>query len=193
MDLTVQNSYKRNKIHPMKFALWVGCASILMMFAALTSAYIVRQAGGNWLEFRLPNVFFLSTVIIVLSSLAMHGSYLAFKKGNKAMYRGLLWATMALGIGFLVCQYQGWTALTEIGVPLRINPSGDFIYVISGLHAAHLLGGIGILTVALVNAYTLKFNQTQSRKLRFELSLTYWHFVDLLWVYLFVFFTLQQA
>ncbi len=193
MDLTVENNYKRNKIHPMKFALWVGCASILMMFAALTSAYIVRQAGGNWLEFRLPNIFFLSTVVILLSSISMHGSYLAFKKGNQALYQGLLWLTLVLGIGFLVCQYQGWSALNEIGVPLRINPSGDFIYVISGLHAAHLLGGIGILLVALVNAYTLKFNQTQSRKLRFELSLTYWHFVDLLWVYLFVFFTLQQA
>ncbi|GJM33186.1 MAG: cytochrome oxidase subunit III [Saprospiraceae bacterium] len=193
MDITAQNTYKRNKIHPMRFALWIGCASILMMFAGLTSAYVVREAGGNWLEYRLPDIFFISTVMILLSSITIHGSYLAFKKGNEGTYRALLWATMVLGVAFLICQYQGWLTLQEIGVPLGINPSGDFIYVISGLHAAHLLGGICILLVALMNAYTLKFKQTQARMLRFKLSLTYWHFVGLLWVYLFVFFTLHQA
>lgn len=191
MEATVVNGYRRNKIHPKKFALWVGCASIMMMFAAFTSAYIVRQAAGNWLEFRLPDIFFVSTAIILLSSLTLHGSYLAFKRGNSALYRGLLAGTLILGLAFLVLQYQGWQAMTAIGVELTTNPSGSFVYVISGVHAAHILGGIAALSVALLHAFGLPFKVTKGRKLRFELTLTYWHFVDFLWVYLLLFFTLQ--
>ena len=90
MDLTIQQNTSRSKIHPYKFALWAGCASILMMFASLTSAYIVRQAAGNWLEFSLPEVFKISTAVILLSSVALHGSYIAFKRENETMYKALL-------------------------------------------------------------------------------------------------------
>ena len=77
---TVGLEAKRNRrVHPQKFALWVACASIVMMFAALTSAYIVRQSGGNWLEFRLPNIFFINTIVMLLSSVALHSSYIFFK------------------------------------------------------------------------------------------------------------------
>lgn len=183
--------YGRSKIHPKKFALWAACASIMMMFAAFTSAYIVRQAAGNWLEFRLPDIFYFNTLVILLSSVTLHSSYIAFKKGKQGLYKGLLGATFLLGLAFLVLQYQGWVTLSEIGVPLKTNPSGDFIYVISGVHAAHILGGIAALTVALITAFFMKFKVTPARKLRFEMTLTYWHFVDFLWVYLLVFFTLQ--
>ncbi|MCI5080867.1 MAG: cytochrome c oxidase subunit 3 [Saprospiraceae bacterium] len=185
----IRNS--RSKIHPKQFALLVACASIMMMFAAWTSAYIVRQAAGNWLEFRLPDIFFVSTAIILLSSITLHSSYLAFKRGNEGLYKGLLILTFLLGIGFLVMQYQGWLAMVEIGVPLRANPSGDFVYLISGVHALHIIGGIAVLLVALIHAFALKFKITPARKLRFELTLTYWHFVDLLWVYLLLFLTMQ--
>lgn len=191
MNAGVVTEYTRSKIHPRKFALWIACASIMMMFAAFTSAYIVRQAAGNWLEFRLPDMFFISTAVILLSSLTLHSSYLAFKRGKEFLYKGLLVVSFLLGITFLVLQYQGWLSMVEIGVPLRTNPSGDFIYMISGMHALHILGGIGVLTVALLHAFLLKFNVTPARKLRFELSLTYWHFVDLLWVYLLLFFVSQ--
>lgn len=193
MSLTVATEYRRNKIHPKKFALWVGCASILMMFAAFTSAYIVRQAAGNWLEFRMPDVFYISTVVILLSSATLHSSYLAFKRGQTQLYRVLLPITLILGLAFLVLQYQGWLALTEIGVELTTNPSGSFVYVISGIHAAHILGGIAVLLIASVHAMALPHKVTNARKLRFELTLIYWHFVDFLWVYLLVFFTLQQS
>ncbi len=158
-----------------------------MMFASLTSAYLVRQAAGNWLEFRLPGIFFASTGAIIASSATLHGAYLAFLRGNGGLYRILLALTLTLGLAFLVLQYQGWVALVEIGVPLKTNPSGDFIYAISGLHAAHVLGGIGVLVVALLHAFLLDYRVTPARKLRFELTLTYWHFVDALWVYLLVF------
>lgn len=170
----------------------VGCTAILMMFAALTSAYVVRQAAGNWLEFSLPGAFAVSTILIVLSSLALHGSYKAFKKGNEYGYKALLVAAFVLGISFLVAQYMGWEALKDSGVPFALNPSGDFVYAISWFHAAHVAAGIAVLAVAMVHAFGLQFKSSAKRKLRFELSLIYWHFVDFLWIYLFAFLSLYR-
>lgn len=191
MDVTVPNQYSRNKIHPKQFALWVACASILMLFAAWTSAYIVRKASGNWLEFRLPSIFLFNTLVILLSSVTLHASYTAFKRGNGQMYRLLLLLTTLLGLTFLILQYQGWLALAAIGVELTTNPSGSFVYAISGAHAAHILGGVAALIIAMIHAFSLPYKVTPARKLRFELTLTYWHFVDFLWVYLLLFFILQ--
>lgn len=192
MNITYDRNIGRNKIHPYKFALWVGCATLTMMFAGLSSAYVVRQAGGNWLEFALPTVFQYSTIAILLSSVALHFSYASFKKEKEAMYKILLLTTFGLGILFFVFQYQGWVAMEEAGIPFTLHPAGDFVYAISWVHAAHVVGGIAILTVALIHAFGLKFKVTEKRKLRFQLSLTYWHFVDLLWVYLFFFLTLNR-
>ena len=193
MNLALERDItKRNKIHPYKFALWVGCSTLTMMFAALTSAYIVRQAGGNWLEFALPDVFKYSTVAIILSSLTLHGSYISFKKGNEKAYKILLIATLVLGMIFFSFQYEGWQALATAGIPFTLHPAGDFVYVISWVHAGHVIGGVAILLVALIHAFGLKYKVTEKRKLRFQLSLTYWHFVDLLWVYLFFFLTLYR-
>lgn len=193
MEMTVEKEYRRSNIHPKKFALWAACASIMMMFAAFTSAYIVRQAAGNWLEFRLPDIFYFNTVVILLSSLALHGSYLAFKRGHTPAYRILLVVAFILGLAFLVLQYQGWQALAAIGVELTTNPSGSFVYVISGVHAAHILGGVAVLALAILHAFVLPHKVVPARKLRFEMTLTYWHFVDFLWLYLLLFFTLAQS
>jgi cytochrome c oxidase subunit III len=183
----------RNKIHPQIFALLAACGSIMMMFAAWSSAYLVRKAAGNWLEFQLPSVFMFSTAVILLSSLTLHGSYRAFLQGKETPYRFLLAASLVLGLVFLVCQYQGWTALQRMGIEIGTNPSGSFVYVLSYVHAAHIVGGIAALTVACLHAFALKLQATPKRKLRFELTLIYWHFVDLLWVYLFLFFLSQQG
>lgn len=190
--VVAQQDLGRNKIHPKKFALWVACASMSMLFAAFTSAYMVRQAAGNWLEFPLPNIFFVNTAVILLSSLTLHGSYLAFKAEREQWYKVLLVVSFVLGITFLYLQNEGWIALKEMGIPLRLNPSGDFIYAISWVHAAHVVGGIAALIVALIAAFARSFKVTPARKLRFELTLTYWHFVDLLWLYLIVFWTMQR-
>ncbi|PSR14169.1 MAG: cytochrome oxidase subunit III [Bacteroidetes bacterium] len=182
----------RNKIHPKKFALLVACASMSMVFAAQTSAYMVRQASGNWLEFPLPNIFFFNTLVIVLSSVTLHGSYLAFKRAKENLFKGLLLLSLFLGIAFVVLQLQGWADLQAMGVPLKLNPSGDFIYAISGIHLAHVLGGITALLITAIVAFMMPFKLTPARKLRFEMSMLYWHFVDGLWVYLIVFWTLQR-
>jgi cytochrome c oxidase subunit 3 len=184
--------YSRNKINPQKFALWVAIGGIVMMFGAFTSAYVVRRAAGNWLEFKLPDLFFLNTVVIVLSSVTLHYSYTAFKKGNEKWYKGLLITTFVLGIAFIVLQYKGWEAMTAIGATFTANPSSSFIYVISGLHAAHVLGGIAALIVAMTHAFVLPFKPTIRRKQRFELVCHYWHFVEVLWVYLIAFFMIQS-
>ena len=188
-----ENKYVgRNKIHPKKFALMAACASITMMFAAFTSAYMVRRAAGNWLEFRLPTIFFINTAVIVLSSITLQASYYYFKNGKEALYKGLMVVSFLLGILFLVFQYQGWLDMTAIGVELTGNPAGSFVYVISGVHAAHILGGLAALVVALVQTFSLKYVVTPRRKLRFELTLIYWHFVDFLWLYLLTFFVIQS-
>lgn len=187
-----ENTTNRSKIDSKKLALLIGCASIVMMFAGLTSAYIVRRAGGNWLEFKLPNIFFINTIVMLLSSVAIHSAYIFFKKGNEVLYKGLLVLSFILGLAFVVLQYQGWLDLTAIGVELTGNPAGSFIYVISGVHAAHVLGGLAAILVAMIQAFSLKYKVTKKRKLRFELTLIYWHFVDFLWVYLLVFFLSQQ-
>lgn len=187
------SQYNQNKIHHNKFALWVGIATIIMMFGAFTSAYIVRRASGNWYEFKLPDIFFYNTLVILASSLTLHFSYRAFKNGLEKQYKALLLATFALGLAFVVLQYQGWVALNEMGATFTVNPSSSFVFVISGLHAAHVLGGMAALVVATIHAYYLPFKPTPRRKLRFELVVQYWHFVDLLWVYLVVFFMIQSS
>ncbi len=189
MSVAIQNY--RNRIHPKKFALWIACASMGMLFAAFSSAYVVRHAAGNWLEFRLPDIFWYSTGIIILSSITLQASYHFFTKENTFLYRSLLLITFLLGLGFLVSQYQGWQAMKAIGVELTTNPSGSFVYVISAMHAAHLLGGLGALLVAVIHALMLPHRVTPARKLRFELTYNFWHFLGILWIYLILFFTNQ--
>lgn len=188
----VTQQYRRSKIHPYQFALWVGLATIIMMFVAFTSAYVVRRAAGNWYEFKLPDIFMSSTVVILLSSATLQLSFNGFKKGRELVYKGMMIATFLLGIAFVILQYQGWKAMDAQGATLTVNPSSSFIYLISGVHVAHVLGGITILMVSLTHAFVLPFRATERRTMRFSLSLQYWHFVDILWVYLFMFFLLQS-
>jgi cytochrome c oxidase subunit 3 len=187
-----QTENLRNKIHPKVFGLWISMASIMMMFAALTSAYIVRQAAGNWLEFQLPNQFFISTGVILLSSVTLHMAYRSFLNGKEVLYQSLLIISLVLGLLFVVLQYSGWLEMEQIGVYLKGNPSGSFVYVISGLHAAHVLGGVAAILVSVIFSFVLKYRVTKRRKTRLKLVLHYWHFVDFLWIYLLLFFILQQ-
>ena len=176
-----------NKIHPHKFALWAAMAGIIMMFGAFTSAYIVRQAAGNWLEFKLPSVFFVSTVVLLLSSGALHISFRGFKRVNSVMHKSFLVLAFLLGLGFVILQYQGWMILYDMGIELTGNPSGSFLYLISGVHLAHVIGGLAAMVVALLHAFVLPCTPSPRRILRFDLVIQYWHFVDALWIYLLIF------
>ncbi len=185
--------FTRNRIHPLKFTLWVSIVSLFMLFAALTSAYVVRQSSGNWLEFDLPTVFQINTGVILLSSLTLHLAYVFFKRGKEWPYKISLFITLVLGIAFIVLQYEGWMALEKMGIVLAGgNASGQFVIVISGIHAAHVIGGVAALVLANLHAFILPFKRLPFRKLRLELTLTYWHFVDALWIYLLLIFSLQS-
>ena len=180
----------RNRIHPHRFALYTSFASIIMMFGALTSAYIVKHAAGNWLEYQMPSIFYASTAVLILSSVCLHYSYSSFNLKKEWTYKLFLLIAFGLGLSFVVLQYNGWLILFENGLDLKINPSGSFLYLITGLHAAHILGGVAAISVAIIHAFTLPFIVTEKRRIRFQLVLHYWHFVDILWIYLLAFLLL---
>lgn len=173
-------------IHPKKFGLWIFMVSVVMLFGALTSAYIVRRAEGNWHTFELPTVFFWSTLVILLSSVTMHWAYLSAKKDNITQLKIGILLTSLLGFAFMVLQWYGWKALVAMEVFFAFdNPSGSFLYVISGLHGAHLLSGVVYLYIILWASFRLKIHSKSL--VRLEMCASYWHFLGLLWLYLFVF------
>lgn len=182
-----------NKIHPQKFALWIAMTGMVMLFAAITSAFIVRRSAGNWQDFMLPSGFFYSTAAILASSLALHLAYKAFVSEKRTQYKTFLVLGFFLGILFVILQYQGWIQLNDIGIFVATNQSASFLFLITGFHIVHVLGGIGALIIALVYGLNNSYQKpTPRRKLRLELIFTYWHFVDVLWIYLFVFLLAQQ-
>ena len=173
-------------MHPKKFALWLFIVSIVMLFAALTSAYIVKQSDGNWLSFELPGIFAINTVVIAISSLTMHLAYMAARKNDLGRVKWMLLATVILGLLFLVGQYISWSALVENNVYFVSNyASGSFIYVFTGLHGLHLVSGIIFLLITFVSSLRSKVH---SKKLvQIEMCMTYWHFLGGLWLYLYLF------
>jgi len=190
MESTMIN--KRNSIHPQKFALLAAMASIVMMFGAFTSAYIVKQAAGNWLDFSMPILFYISTVAILASSYIFHQAYKFLNRGNKEIFKNLLIIGTVLAISFVVLQYYGWLELYKKGVDLKGNVSGSFFYLLTGIHALHVLGGIAALSIILLKVFFTKFKITENRVHKFDMVVTYWHFVDALWVYLFLFLLLYK-
>ncbi len=177
---------QRNKIHPHKFTLWVGIGSIVMMFAGFTSAYIVKREQPGWLGFSMPVIFWYSTAVMLISSLTMQLTLKAFKGREMNRYKTLLGITTVLGVLFIVLQYIGYHQLNKVGVRVEGSGAGVFFIIIFGLHALHVLGGV----VALLSMF-LKSNNSRIRSYNpvpVEIMGTYWHFVDLLWLYLFVFF-----
>lgn len=177
---------QRKKIHPHKFTLWVALGSIVMMFAGLTSAYVVKRDQASWTTFSIPRAFWYSTAVILVSSLTVQMALRAFKEREMLRYRNFLTATMILGILFVTLQYIGFRTLWQTGITLKGSGGGQFLYIIAGLHVLHVLAGIIALLVMFGKAFGSKIRRYNSVPI--ELMSTYWHFVDLLWIYLFVFF-----
>ncbi len=176
---------QRKRIHPHKFTLWVAIASILMMFAGFTSAYIVKRNQANWFSFELPVVLYYSTAVMLVSSLTMWLAERHFKNREMASYRNLLTATFVLGILFVVLQVAGFYILTKNGLPLQKNVSISFLYILIGVHALHVIGGIVALIVMFAKAFSSSTRNYNAVPV--EVVSTYWHFVDVLWIYLLIF------
>ena len=176
---------QRKKIHPHKFTLWIAIGSILMMFAGLTSAYIVKRNLPKWVTFELPLAFWYSTAAIALSSLTLYFAGRSFKQREMLRYRSLMTVTIILGIIFILLQVLGFRELWLQGAGLGKTGSVDFLYVIVLLHAAHVIGGIIALVVLFAKAFSAK--RRMYNAVPVEVASTYWHFVDILWIYLLVF------
>ena len=186
MDLT--KTYKREtnfKIDPTQFTLWIFLVSVCMLFAAFTSGYIVRKAEGNWIEFSVPAAFLLSTIYVIASSVPMILAQIGHRRGNKTIVQMGLLGTLILGVLFVWQQLIGYEALMDQGVFLVGNPSGSFFYVITGVHGAHVGVGILIVLFALVRSLFISKNDVKVQKI--TSVATYWHFVGVLWLYLYLF------
>lgn len=183
-------------VHPQKLALWIGMASMTMFFAALTSALLVKKGDFRiWENFKLPNIFMFSTLAVVAVSITIHASLISYRKAKFAQFRWLMFFSFILGCLFLGLQYAGWNVLKAGGMTLTENLSGSFVYVITGAHGAHIIVGLLVMAVFLISAfrsrkdpiYELRSIINPKRQLHLELLVSYWHYVDAVWVYLYVF------
>lgn len=168
--------------------LWISMVSMVMIFASLTSAYVVRKEKGEWLQIDLPQVFYISTAIIILSSATMNWVLFSARKNDKRGMRIGSLLTLLLGIAFVVCQFQGWKELVEQKVFFAgpsSNAAGSFLYALTGLHMAHLAGGIIAVFVVWIKTLLNKYNSENLLGIR--LCAIFWHFLDVLWIYLFLF------
>ncbi len=205
MSTVAESTGEKKRIHPQKFMMWLAMASMSMAFAGLTSGYMVREAQGNWRYYDLPAVFTWSTVVIFISSFTVHFGVRAFKKREMPKYRMLISATLLLGIAFGVMQFLGFYQLYHQLQHVRINgqvldevsavrvngnPSESFLFIIAGLHLAHFLSGIIALLIVFFKAFRTNVKVYNTTGL--EITSMYWHFVDALWIYLFVFFLVNQ-
>ena len=187
--MTNKMSDQKRRMHPHKFTMWVAIGSILMMFAGLTSAYIVKRSQAGWIMLDIPVVFWYSTIAILLSSLMIHLSLKSLRQRDMKAYRNWLVLTAVLGVLFLVLQVIGFKAFGEMDIRLvgaGSNASHSFLLAISGLHGLHVLGGVIALVVIALRAVLSSTRNYNTVPL--EVVATYWHFVDLLWIYLFIFF-----
>jgi cytochrome c oxidase subunit 3 len=189
MKETLKQEYKQAKRKSAKPMLWVSMISMTMMFAGLTSAYVVSRKRSDWVSFDLPNAFYTSTALIIISSITFILAKYFIKKNNRQLTSSFLIATLLLGIGFIYFQFEGFNELFNAGFVFAGEQStvkSSFIYGITLAHLAHIAAGIIVLLVVIFNHFNKKYSSKDS--LGLELGAIFWHFVDILWIYLFLFF-----
>jgi cytochrome c oxidase subunit III len=187
----VEEAKKPLAMHPKKFALWLFIASIIMLFGAWTSAYIVKRGDAGWSEIVLPWHFWMNSVIIVLSSVSMILSVNAARRDNLEMVKVMVSLTTILGLGFLAGQILAYKELVQLNEYFTGgNVSHSFIYVLTGAHGLHLVGGVVYLVLVLVATFRYKVHSRNMT--RIEMCATYWHFLGILWLYLFAFLLLNR-
>lgn len=184
-------------VHPQKFALWIGMASMTMFFAALTSALLIKKGDyRSWENFRLPTVFMYSTIAIILVSICLHAALISYRKAKFTQFRWLMVGSFLLACLFLGLQLQGWHVMQQGGMTLTENLSGSFLYLITSAHGVHILVGLVAMAIFLIGAfrnrkdpiYELRDIINPKRQLNLELLVSFWHYIDAVWVYLYVFF-----
>ena len=188
MTLTVKE-HKERSARSYKLLLLFAMLSMTMMFAGLTSAFVVSKSRGDWLQnFEMPKAFFISTVIILLCSVTFHLAKLSIRKDNRKATTNYLFATLGLGFLFVFFQFEGFNEIVKSGYFFtgpESNITTTFLYVVTVVHLAHLFGGLISLLIIIYNHFKQKYNSSQT--LGIELGAMYWHFLDFLWIYLFLF------
>lgn len=189
MEKSLKQELKQAKRKSAKPMLWVSMISMTMMFAGLTSAYVVSRKRDDWVSFDLPSAFYISTLLIILSSIAFMLAKFFIKKDNRQLTTLFLISTLVLGVGFVIFQFEGFKQLFNSGLVFagaQSTVKSSFIYGITIAHLAHIAAGIIVLLVVIVNHFKNKYSAKDS--LGLELGAIFWHFVDILWIYLFLFF-----
>lgn len=188
MDLT-QGTLEEKKGRAKKMMLWFGIISLIMSFAGWTSAFVVSSSRPDWLkDFQLPSGFIISTVVIILSSITFILAKNALKKNNNQLTTIWLLATLALGTIFIFCQFSGFQQIIDAGYYFTgpaSNVTMSYVYLIALVHILHVIVGLICLLVVIYNHFKQKYSATNM--LGLELAATFWHFIDILWVYLFLF------
>ncbi len=189
MEAMTIEEHKQKTARSYKLILLFGMLSMFMMFAGLTSAYLVSASRKDWLHTMvLPQAFTISTLIIIVSSITIHMAKLSIKKDDRKNTTLFLLATLVLGIAFVFFQFKGFSQVVEMGyyfTGAESNVTSSFLYMLTILHMAHLFGGIISLLIIIYNHFKQKYNSTQTTGI--ELGAMFWHFLDFLWVYLFLF------
>lgn len=188
MEMTIEE-HKKRSARSYKLILLFAMVSMFMMFAGLTSAFVVSKSRADWLkDFQLPTAFYYSTLVILLCSLTFHLAKKAIQKDDRKATTMFILTTLVLGIAFVILQFVGFGQIVESGYYFTGRGSSittTFLYIVTIVHMAHLFGGIISLLIIIYNHFKQKYNSTQT--LGIELGAMYWHFLDFVWVYLFLF------
>lgn len=188
-EQTLQNELTNAKKKSAKPMLWVSMISMVMFFAGLTSAYVISMKRDDWVSFDLPDSFFVSTILIITSSITLFLSQKFLQQNKRQASLILVVITLFLGIGFVWQQYVGFNQLKSVGLFFTgpdSTVSTSFIIGITFMHVLHFLAGLLVLIVVIYNHFKYKYKP--DNMLGFELGTIFWHFVDVLWIYLFFFF-----
>ena len=181
--------HKERTARSKKMLLWLGMVGMFMTFAGLTSAYVVSASRPDWVnDFKLPNAFIISTLVMIVSSVTFYMAKVSAKKGHRSATTGYLLATLGLGIAFVFCQFYGFQKIIESGFFFtgpESTVTTSFVYIVTVVHLAHLFAGLIVLLVVIYNHFKQKY--TPSQTLGIELGAMFWHFLDILWIYLFLF------
>jgi len=188
MDLT-QGSFEEKDKRAKKMLLWFGIASLIMSFAGWTSAFVVSRTRKDWLQdYDLPQAFLWSALIIIISSITFILAKRALKVGKHNSTTTYLMLTLVLGLVFILLQFKGFDEIIASGYNFTgptSNITMTFIFLIAAVHIAHVVVGLLSLLVVVINHLRKKY--TAEKMLGLELAATFWHFIDLLWIYLFLF------
>jgi cytochrome c oxidase subunit 3 len=194
------SNFMTKRREPFRFMVWLGIASSVIVFTMLLVAYVIRQTGSGWAEIKLPSVFLVSTVVILLSSFTLNNAIQAFRHERFNNYRTNLGTTLVLGTLFMLLQGWGWRQMIRAGITLESNPAGGFIYIISGIHLLHILVGLIFLVIMLAEALRRRpyvdafvYSVNPPNRLKIRLITLYWHFVDILWLGLFIFLVVHHG